>query len=49
MEEYFGDQEPLFESGVEVDYQIEIDSNHPTGTMVEATSLSGRYQTHELT
>jgi len=39
MQEYLGDQEPLFESGVEIDYQIEIDWNHPTGTTVEAPLL----------
>jgi hypothetical protein len=35
----FGGQEPLFASGVEIDYQIEIDWNHPTGTTVEAPLL----------
>jgi hypothetical protein len=34
MQEYLGEQEPVFESGVEIDYQI--DWKRPSGTTVEA-------------
>jgi hypothetical protein len=36
MQEYLGDQEPIFESGVEIDYQI--DWKHPSGVKAEVVT-----------
>ena len=41
LQAHIDQSEPVFEAGAEIDHQIEIDWEHPTGTTVEGALLGG--------